>query len=83
MREPYCPLQTATQLSQHYHYLRWPNLHVRCSVTFYIIFVYKVYVGFSSRMCDWTVAVAHSTVYLKISLYNNFDMLTHLTMIFN
>jgi hypothetical protein len=25
-------------LSQHYQYLRWPNLHVRRSVTFYIIF---------------------------------------------
>jgi hypothetical protein len=28
----------ATLLSQHYRYLRWPNLHIRCSVTFYIIF---------------------------------------------
>ena len=27
------PLQSATLLSQHYHYLRWPNLHVRRSVT--------------------------------------------------
>jgi hypothetical protein len=32
------PLQSATLLSQHYHYLRWPNLYVRRSVTFYIIF---------------------------------------------
>jgi hypothetical protein len=40
-------LQSATLLSQHYHYLRWSNLHVRCSVTFYIL-----------RMRDWTVAVA-------------------------
>jgi hypothetical protein len=32
------PLQSATLLSQHYHYLRWPNLHVRRSVAFYIIF---------------------------------------------
>jgi hypothetical protein len=41
MREPYCPLsdlQSATLLSRHYHYLRWTNLHVRRSVTFYIIF---------------------------------------------
>jgi hypothetical protein len=35
-----------------------PNLHVRRSVTFYIIFRYKVYIGFLSRMRDWTVAVA-------------------------
>jgi hypothetical protein len=52
------PLQSATLLSQHYHYLRWPNLHVRHSVTFYIIFLYKVYIGFLSCICDWTVAVA-------------------------
>jgi hypothetical protein len=32
------PLQSATLLSQHYHYLRWPNLHVRRSVTLNIIF---------------------------------------------
>jgi hypothetical protein len=32
------PLQFATLLSQHFHYLWWPNLHVRRSVTFYIIF---------------------------------------------
>jgi hypothetical protein len=30
------PLQSATLLSQHYHYLRWSNLHVRRSVTFYL-----------------------------------------------
>ena len=32
------PLQSATLLSQHYHYLRWANLHVHCSVIFYIVF---------------------------------------------
>jgi hypothetical protein len=37
-RTAHSPLQSATLLSQHYHYLRWPNLHVRRSVTFYIIF---------------------------------------------
>ena len=30
-----CPLQSATLLSQHCHYLRWLNLHV--------IYVYKVF----------------------------------------
>ena len=40
---------------------------------FTLSFVYKVYIGFLSHMCDWTVAVAQysnfacdSTVYLKI-----------------
>jgi hypothetical protein len=32
------PLQSATLLSQHYLYLRWPNLHVCRCVAFYIIF---------------------------------------------
>ena len=43
--------------SQHYHYLRWSNLHVRHSVMFYIILcLYRL----SPCMRDWTVAVAHS-----------------------
>jgi hypothetical protein len=54
------PLQSATLLSQHYHYLRWPNLHVERSITFYIIFAYKVYVGFLSCLRDWTVVVVYS-----------------------
>ena len=37
------PLQAATLLSQHYYYLRWPNLHVRRSVTFYIKFISACY----------------------------------------
>jgi hypothetical protein len=32
-------LQSATLLSQYYHYLRWPNLHVRRSVTFNLLFI--------------------------------------------
>ena len=57
---------------------------------FTLSFVYKVYIGFLSRMRDWTIAVAQyskfacqSTVYLKIWLYNNLDMFTYLTMIFH
>jgi hypothetical protein len=57
---------------------------------FTLSFVYEVYIGFLSRMRDWTVAVAQyskfacsSTVYLKIWLYNNLDMFTYLTMILN
>ena len=44
MREPYCPCTLLCSLqgyypnSQHYHYLRWPNLRVCRSVTFYTIF---------------------------------------------
>jgi hypothetical protein len=52
---------------------------------FTLSFVYKVYIGFLSRMRDWTVAVAEyskvacqSTVYLKRWLYNNLDMFTYL-----
>ena len=52
------PLQSATLLSQHHHYLRWPNLHVPVLSRFTLSFVYKVYIGFLSRMRDWTVAVA-------------------------
>jgi hypothetical protein len=33
---------------------------------FTLSFVYKVYIGFPSRMRDWTVAVAHSTVNLLV-----------------
>ena len=42
---------------------------------FTLSFVYKVYIGFLSRMRDWTVAystvnlLVFSTVYLKIWLY--------------
>jgi hypothetical protein len=50
------PLQSATLLSQHHHYLRWPNLPVLLRFTF--SFVYKVHIGFLSCMRDWTVAVA-------------------------
>jgi hypothetical protein len=32
-------LQSATLLSQHYHYLRWPNLHVRCYVLHYLLLI--------------------------------------------
>jgi hypothetical protein len=32
------PVQSAMLQSQHYHYLRWLNLHVCHSVTFYISF---------------------------------------------
>jgi hypothetical protein len=35
------PLQSATLLSQYYHYLRWLNLHVRHSVMFYLLFYIK------------------------------------------
>jgi hypothetical protein len=34
------------------------------SVTFTLYFVYNVYIGFLSRMRDWTVAVAQYTVHL-------------------
>jgi hypothetical protein len=33
-----CSLQRYYISQQYHHYLRWPNLHVRCSVTLYIIF---------------------------------------------
>jgi hypothetical protein len=82
-------------LSQYYHYLRRPNLHVRRFLRFTFYFVYKesLYICFLLCMRDWTVAVAqHSTVnllvkvytnlYLKIWLYNNLNMFTYLT-IFN
>jgi hypothetical protein len=55
-------------------------------------FVYKVYIGFLSRMRDWTVAAArYNTVNLlvkvqyikKYGFYNNLNMFTYLTMIFN
>jgi hypothetical protein len=88
------PLQSATLLSQHYHYLRWPNLHVRRSVTFYINYV--LYIKFISAFIHVCVTgqlrcstvhvskfACYSTVYLKIWLYNNLDMFTYLTMIFN
>jgi hypothetical protein len=36
---------------------------------FTLSFVYKVYIGFLSRMRDWTVAVAqHSTVNLLVNV---------------
>ena len=61
------PLQSATLLSQHYHYLRLPNLHVLLRFT--LSFVYKVYIGFLSRMRGWTVAV--NLLVLKYSIFEN------------
>jgi hypothetical protein len=34
------PLQSAILLSQHYHYFRWLNLHVRCYVLHYLKFMF-------------------------------------------
>ena len=50
IREPHChsPLQSATLPSQHYYYLKGPNLHVRRSVTFYIIFcLYRLFITYA------------------------------------
>ena len=77
MREPYCPLSSAV-----------------CDATIPTLPSFEMaeslYIRFLSRMRDWTVAVAQyskftcsSTVYLKIWLYNNLDIFTYLTMIFN
>jgi hypothetical protein len=58
MREPYCPLS----LQRYY-----PNITIISDgricmfavlLRFTLSFVYKVYIGFLSRMRDWTVAVA-------------------------
>jgi hypothetical protein len=55
MRKPYCPLSSAA-----------------CNATIPTLplsFVYKVSIGFLSRMRDWTVAVAqHSTVNLLVNV---------------
>jgi hypothetical protein len=48
--------ESAKLLSQHYHDLIWPSLHVRRSVTrFALPFVHKVYIGyFSTEVLDTT-----------------------------
>ena len=41
------PLQSATLPSQHYHYLRWPNLHSACSPFCYVL-PYLLFIKFIS-----------------------------------
>jgi hypothetical protein len=56
--------------------LRWPNVHVR---RFTLSFVYKVYIGFLSRMRDWTNIFSQSILsifswaYKSIKLFQEID----------
>ena len=76
------------------NYLRWPNLHVRRSVAYYLLFI--KFISALYHVC--VTGQLHSTVnlpvkvlyilkiwlyILKIWLHNNLDMFTYLTMIFN
>ena len=73
-REPYCPLSSAVCNTTIPTLLLFEMTESACSPFCYVLhlsFVYKVYIGFLSRMRDWTVAVAQyskfacsSTVYL-------------------
>jgi hypothetical protein len=91
MREPYCPLSSAVCNATIPILPLFEMAESACSpfcyVSLHYLLLYKVYIGFLSRMRDWTVVVAQyskfacsSTVYLKIWLYNNLDMFTYLTM---
>jgi hypothetical protein len=94
MREPYCPLSSAVCNATIPTLPLFKMAESACSpfcyVLHYLLFISLHTVCFISSIRDWTVPVAQyskfacsSKVYLKIWLYNNFDMFTYLTMIFN
>jgi hypothetical protein len=75
------PLQSATLLSQHYHYLKWRSLHVRRSVLHYLLFISAFY---PDSCCSTVLSTVNLHVKVQyIWLYNNLDMFTYLTMMFN
>ena len=67
------PLQSATLLSWHSHYLRY--LFVPILLRFTLYFVYKVYIGFFNitYMHDWIVTVAQYIQYISFLKYSIFE----------
>jgi hypothetical protein len=74
MREPYCPLSSAVCNAAIPTLPLFEMAESACSpfcYEFTLSFVYKAYIGFLSRMRDWTVAVAQ---YSKFACYTEYSI---------